>query len=260
MMKRTLALVYGISSYLLFFGVSVYGAGFIGGFLTPTRLDAPQQGSIIFALIVDLGLLAIFAIQHSVMARPRFKQWWTQIVPQPVERSTYVLFSSVALFAVFALWQPLGGAIWNLESTGGRIAVYTLFAAGWLIVLMATFLINHFDLFGLRQVWLYFRGRPYTSLRFATPGPYRWVRHPLYIGWMTVFWATPTMTAGHLAFALLLTVYMVAAARIEERDLVAHFGSRYEEYRRKVPMFVPRIPLGSRKSDRPKQEAVAATR
>jgi protein-S-isoprenylcysteine O-methyltransferase Ste14 len=245
---------------LLFLGVFLYAMGFIGGFLTPTKLDAPRDGMLIEAIAIDIGLLVLFALQHSVMARPRFKQWWTRFVPQQIERSTYVLFSNVALIVLFVLWRPLGGSIWNIENEAGRIAAYVLFAIGCGTVLLTTFLINHFDLFGLRQVWLYFRGKPYTSLRFSTPGLYRWVRHPLYIGWMISFWATPTMTAGHLIFAALLTIYMVGAAVIEERDLVAHFGWSYEEYRRRVPMFVPGIaPSGRRDVSSQQPETVASS-
>ena len=258
MANRILTLLYGLMSYAMFLAVSLYMLGFIGDFLTPTRLDGPREGTLIESLMIDFGLLALFALQHSVMARPRFKQWWTKFVPERIERSTYVVFSSLALFAVVLLWQPLGGTIWRIENPAGQVAAYVLFAIGWLTVLMSTYLINHFDLFGLRQVWLYFRGRPYTSLRFATPGPYRWVRHPLYIGWMITFWATPTMTAGHLFFAALLTIYMVGAAMLEERDLIAHFGSRYEEYRRQVPMFIPRLPMGSRQADPAKQAPATA--
>jgi protein-S-isoprenylcysteine O-methyltransferase Ste14 len=191
------------------------------------------------ALAVDLGLIALFALQHSGMARPAFKRWWVRFVPEVVERSTYVLLSSLALLLLFWFWQPIGGVVWATEGMAVSTVLYAVYAAGWLVTLLATFLINHFDLFGLRQVWLPFRGRPYAPLRFATPALYRIVRHPLYVGWLMVFWATPHMTAAHLAFAACLTAYILAAIRWEERDLVdAH--PEYADYRRQVPMLIPR--------------------
>lgn len=241
MLSRILVLAYGLAAYAMFLCVTLYAVGFVGGFITPTRLDGPLEGSFVAALFTDIALLLLFALQHSVMARPWFKRWWTQFIPQPIERSTYVIFTNVVMIAWFAWWQPLGGTLWRIESTLGQAIAYTFCAAGWLTVLSTTYLINHFDLFGLRQVWLYFRGRSYTTLRFVTPGPYRFVRHPLYIGWMIAFWATPYMTTGHFVFALVLTVYMVAAAMIEERDLVAYFGLHYQDYQRKVGMFVPKL-------------------
>jgi protein-S-isoprenylcysteine O-methyltransferase Ste14 len=224
-------------------GIFLYTVGFIGGFLTPTSLDDPREGSLASALVIDLGLLALFAVQHSGMARPGFKRWLTRFIPGPAERSTYVLLSSAALFVLFWQWQPLGGVVWEVTGDTARAAVFALYAVGWVIVLGTTFLINHFDLFGLRQVWLAFRGVPYTPLRFATPLPYRMVRHPLYIGWLTVFWAAPTMTAAHLLFAIGTTAYILAAIRWEERDLVsAH--PEYAAYRRRVPMLLPRLRVG----------------
>jgi protein-S-isoprenylcysteine O-methyltransferase Ste14 len=187
---------------------------------------------------VDLGLLVMFGVQHSVMARPAFKAMWTKIVPQAAERSTYVLFSSVAMFLLFWQWRPIGGVIWNIENAYGKIALYSLYAVGWVIVLLTTFLINHFDLFGLRQVALQLIGRPYTGLRFRTPALYKLVRHPLYVGWLMVFWFTPEMTAAHLLFAAGLTTYILIAIRYEERDLM-QMHHEYAEYRRRVPMMVP---------------------
>jgi protein-S-isoprenylcysteine O-methyltransferase Ste14 len=180
------------------------------------------------------------------MARPAFKRWWTRFVPKPVERSTYVLFSSLALIALFVYWQPIGGVIWNVQDPIGRAVLYGLFAFGWGLVLLATFLINHFDLFGLRQVWLYLRGKEYRPLNFGTPALYKIVRHPLYVGWFFAFWATPSMTVAHLFFALLTAAYILIAIRFEERDLLAEHGARYSEYRKQVPMLVPR--LGGRPS------------
>jgi protein-S-isoprenylcysteine O-methyltransferase Ste14 len=190
-------------------------------------------------------LLVLFGIQHSLMARPAFKTMWTKLVPQAAERSTYVLFSSIAMFLLFWQWQPIGGVIWNIDNAYGRITLYALYAAGWATVLLTTFLINHFDLFGLRQVTLQLIGRPYTVLRFRTPGPYRLVRHPLYVGWLMVFWFTPEMTAAHLLFAVALTTYILIAIQYEERDLV-QMHSEYAEYRRRVPMMVP---LGAPSAD-----------
>ena len=237
-MRRSFVLLFGISSYVLTLGVLGYLAGWMGGFVVPTRLDGPREGSVATALAFDLLLVAIFGLQHSVMARPGFKRWWTQFVPVDLERSVYMLASNAALALMFWQWRPLGGTIWHLESTAARTTMFALFGLGWVMVLTTTFLINHFDLFGLRQVWLSFRGRPYTQLRFVTPLPYRVVRHPLYVGWLTTFWATPTMTAAHLVFALGMTAYILVAIRYEERDLMeAHPG--YADYRRRVPMLVP---------------------
>ena len=239
MVRRTLILAYGLVAYAAFLASFLYAVGFVGGFLTPTRLDGPRDGSLAAALAIDLGLLALFAVQHSGMARPGFKRWLTRYVPRSAERSTYVLLSSLALFLMFWLWRPVGGVVWDVTGPS-REVLYALFAAGWLTVLVTTFLINHFDLFGLRQVWLQFRGVPYTPLKFATPGPYRVVRHPLYVGWLLAFWAAPTMTAAHLLFALVTTAYILVAIRWEERDLVT-FHPEYAAYRRRVGMLLPRL-------------------
>jgi methanethiol S-methyltransferase len=236
--SRSAIFAYGVASYLVFFVTFLYAAGFIGDFLVPKSIDSPAAIPFWQALLVNLGLLALFAIQHSVMARPAFKRWWTRIVPEPAERSTYVLFSSVALILLFVLWQPMGGTVWHVGNPIGRAVLYALFAFGWLLVLFATFLINHFDLFGLRQVWLHLRGREYTPLQFRTPGLYRHIRHPLYVGWFFAFWATPTMTVAHLVFALGTTAYILLAIRWEERDLVS-FLPEYAEYRNRVPMLIP---------------------
>ena len=174
------------------------------------------------------------------MARPAFKRWWTRIVPEPAERSTYVLFSSLALIAPVLAWRPIGGVVWDVESPLGRVVLYALFAFGWVLVLVSTFLINHFDLFGLRQVWLHLRGQPYTPLPFRTPGPYRLVRHPLYVGWFFAFWATPTMTVDAPALrASMTTAYILIAIQLEERDLVDALGDDYRQYRARVPMIIP---------------------
>ena len=239
MIERILFFAYGVVSYLIFFGTFLYAIGFIGNFWVPTRLDAPASGPLATATIVNVLLLTLFAVQHSVMARKWFKHWWTQAVPKPIERSTYVLFSSLALILLFWQWRPMGGVVWSVQDPIGVAVLYTLFAFGWTLVLVSTFLINHFDLFGLRQVWLYLLDRPYQRLKFGTPGPYRLLRHPLYVGWFFAFWATPTMTLAHLLFSVATTVYILLAIQFEERDLVREHGETYENYRRKVPMLVP---------------------
>lgn len=241
MARRVLIVSYGMAAYALFLVSMFYCVGFIGGFLTPTTLDAPRRGPVAAALAVDLGLIFLFALQHSGMARPAFKRWWTRYVPEAAERSTYVLFSSVLLMLLFWYWQPIGGMVWEIESTAGRVVMYALFAAGLILILAATFLIDHFDLFGLRQVWLHFQGKPYTRLRFGTPALYGLVRHPLYVGWLLTFWATPRMSLAHLVFAAGLTAYILIAIRWEERDLAAAHPE-YGLYRQHVPMLIPRWP------------------
>lgn len=240
-LRRWLILLYGIISYLIFLGTFLYAIGFIGNFLVPTALDGPRTMPLTGAVAVNLGLLALFAVQHSVMARRGFKRWLTRRVPEPAERSTYVLFSSLALIALFAFWQPLGGTIWQVEDVAGQTLLYAGYAFGWIVVLVSTFLTSHTDLFGLRQVWLNFRRRPYTPLRFVTPWPYRLVRHPLYVGWLFVFWSTPLMTVSHLLFAVMTTGYILIGIMLEERDLVAEHGTTYERYRREVPMLIPAL-------------------
>ncbi len=240
-MKRFSIFLYGVVSYAIFFATFLYAVGFVGNFLVPGTLDGAPREAFGTSLMIDLGLLGLFAIQHSVMARPFFKKWLTRFVPEPAERSTYVLMSSLALIALFAFWQPLGGSVWAVTDPIAQGALWGMFAFGWLLVLMSTFLINHFDLFGLRQVWLQLRGKPYTNIGFRTPGPYRYVRHPLYVGWLFVFWATPTMTLSHLVFAVMTTAYILVGIRFEERDLVSHLGPDYRDYRRHVPMLIPRL-------------------
>ena len=238
MIKRIGFFVYGVVSYAIFFATFLYAIGFIGGFLVPTTLDGAPRVPLAAGLAVNAALLGLFAVQHSVMARKWFKERWTRIVPPVLERSTYVLLSSVALVLVFRFWQPLGGVVWQVDDPLARNLLYAGFAFGWALVLVSTFLINHFDLFGLRQVWLYLRDRPYTQLRFGTPGPYRLVRHPLYVGWFFAFWMTPVMTYAHLLFAVATTAYILVAIQFEERDLVREHPE-YADYRRRVPMLVP---------------------
>lgn len=251
MIKRLLLFVYGVTSYLVFLATFLYAIAFVGGFIVPTRLDGPLEGSLAEALAIDAALLTLFAVQHSVMARPWFKRRWTRVVPSTIERSTYVLCASLALLLLFWQWRPIGFEIWFVDSPAARVGLWALFAAGWGTVLTTTFLINHFDLFGLRQVWLSLLGKPYTPVSFRTPLPYRYVRHPLYLGFLFAFWATPQMTLAHLVFALATTAYIVLAIQFEEHDLVAEHGVAYEEYRRTVPMLLP----GRAKMRRPRSKA-----
>ena len=239
MFKRISVFLYGVASYAVFFATFLYAVGFIGNFAVPVTMDGTPVLSTGNALIVDMVLLGMFALQHSIMARPLFKRWIPRFIPESAERSTYVLMSSLALIALFACWRPLGGDVWDVQDPAARGVLYGCFAFGWLLVLVSTFLINHFDLFGLRQVWLQLVGEPYTPLRFGTPGPYRLVRHPLYLGWLFCFWATPTMTGTHLLFAFVTTAYIFVAIQFEERDLVDSLGEDYRRYRARVPMILP---------------------
>jgi protein-S-isoprenylcysteine O-methyltransferase Ste14 len=237
-MKRCFVLLYGVMCYAISFATLLYALGFIGNFGVPRTMDSAPTTGLGEALAINVALLAVFALQHSVMARPAFKRWWTRIVPRVIERSTYTLLSSLALLLLFWQWRPIGAVIWQVENDLGRTLLYAGFAFGWLLVLLTTFLINHFDLFGLRQVWLYFRGRPYVEVPFRTPALYKLVRHPLYVGWFFAFWCTPTMTAAHLLFAVMTTAYILVAIRFEERDLVRAFPE-YAQYRERVPMLIP---------------------
>jgi methanethiol S-methyltransferase len=236
---RFAAFFYGLVCYAISFVTLLYACGFVGNFVVPRSIDAAPAIAWPIALLVDAALLGVFGLQHSVMARQGFKNWWTQFVPKPIERSTYILFTSLCLIALFYFWQPIGGSIWNVVNPTGVAILYALFGLGWLLVLATTFLIHHFDLFGLRQVWLYLRGKEYTPLKFATPSLYRYVRHPLYVGLLLAFWSTPIMTATHLAFALMTTAYILIGIQLEERDLANIHGNEYADYRRQVPMLVP---------------------
>ncbi|WP_172146254.1 methanethiol S-methyltransferase [Pseudomonas tumuqii] len=240
-MKRFAIFLYGVGSYAVFFATFLYAIAFIGNLpLVPRTIDGVPEMAFGNALVINTLLLAVFAIQHSVMARPAFKAWWTRIIPQAAERSTYVLLSSLALIALFHFWQPMGGVIWQVENRSGQLPLLAGFGFGWALVLYSTFLINHFDLFGLRQVWLQLLGKPYTALPFKTPAAYKLVRHPLYLGWLFVFWCTPQMTVAHLLFAVLTSVYILIGIFLEERDLLkAH--PEYEAYRQRVPMLLPSV-------------------
>jgi protein-S-isoprenylcysteine O-methyltransferase Ste14 len=241
MIKRISVFTYGLACYAVFFVTLLYAIGFLGNFGVPKSIDSGPEGSSYSAFAIDAALLALFAVQHSVMARPWFKKAWTRIVPEPAERSTYVLLSSVALLLLFWQWRPIGGTIWRLDGGIMESVLMGLYAAGLLIVLLSTFLINHFDLFGLRQVYLYLVGRKYTQLQFRTPFFYSYVRHPLYFGWLLTFWAAPVMTVAHLFFAVMTTSYILLAIRFEESDLLALHGDDYARYRKEVPMIVPRL-------------------
>jgi protein-S-isoprenylcysteine O-methyltransferase Ste14 len=239
-MRRWLFFVYGTVCHLLFLATFAWMAGFVGNSLVSKSIDSTAAGPISKAILVDVLLLALFAVQHSVMARPGFKRVWTRIIPEPIERSTYVLVSCAVTLLLMWQWRGIDQVVWNAQPPMLRGFLWGLFAIGWLLVPLASLLINHFDLFGTRQVWLHLLGRDYQALPFRVPSLYKHLRHPLYIGWAIAFWATPTMSVGHLLFAGVLTVYMGLAALVEERDLIAHFGHQYEEYRRRVPMFIPR--------------------
>jgi methanethiol S-methyltransferase len=245
-----LAFLYGAVSYALFLAVFLYAIAFVGGLPVPKTVDTGVAGPLAEALIVNVLLLGLFAVQHSVMARPGFKRWWTRLVPRSVERSTYVLLASLALALLYWQWRPIAGAVWEIANPAGRMAMYALFALGWLVVLLSTFMINHFDLFGLRQVWLRARGADYTEVQFVTRGFYKFVRHPIMLGFLIAFWATPRMTLGHLLFSAVTTAYIFIGIFFEERDLAAAHGRSFEKYRSEVPMI---LPLGTRKPEEPKR-------
>ena len=240
-MKKFFSLFYGIVCYLVFLGTFLYAIGFVGNLLVPKTIDSQPEVPLLTAILVDASLLLLFALQHSIMARPAFKRWWTKIIPEHLERSTYVVLASLCLILMVWQWQPVGGIIWSVENETIKNLLLASFLSGWLMVLASTFLINHFDLFGLRQVWLYFTGKPYTQLPFRIPFLYRFVRHPLYLGFMIAFWSAPVMTTAHLLFAVLTTGYILTAIQLEEKDLVGVFGDKYRAYRKWVPMIIPFI-------------------
>jgi methanethiol S-methyltransferase len=238
------SLFYGAMAYVIFVGTLLYAVAFVGNLPAPKTVDSGETGPLGLALIVDLLLLGLFAVQHSVMARPWFKHWWTRLVPKPVERSTYVLFASLVLLALYWQWRPISAPVWSVTNPTGAALLQAVFWAGWTLALVSTFLINHFELFGLRQAFARLRGRALPPPRFETPSLYRWVRHPLYLGFLFSFWATPSMSGGHLLFALVMTGYILIAIQFEERDLIDLFGDQYRRYREQVAMLFP-WPAGS---------------
>ena len=238
-MSRIFFLIYGGISYLTFFATFMYFVGFVTNQYVPKSIDGYPELPFMTALLNNLALVGIFALQHSVMARPGFKKWWIEVVPEPIERSTYVLFSNLALMLLFWKWQPMGGVVWSVGSpfiSGLLVAISLL---GFSLILVSSFMINHFDFFGLRQVWLYFRNKPYKPLQFTTAYLYQHVRHPLYLGFIIGSWAAPVMTLTHLIFATIITAYVLLGIYLEEKDLVARHGKTYVDYKKRIPMLIP---------------------
>jgi len=243
---RAAAFLYGILAYLLFFATILYTIGFVGGFVVPKTIDSGSAGSTAQALVVNLLLMTLFAVQHSLMARREFKRWWTRFVPTSIERSTYVLLASLAVVLLLWQWRPLPTVVWQISDPRLAMIVTGFSFLGWVILFTSTFLINHFELFGLHQVANNLSGRPMPAPRFRTPLYYQFVRHPIYLGFIIAFWAAPTMTVGHLLFAGVTTAYILIGIQLEERDLVAQFGDEYRRYRRRVSMLVPWRKSGAR--------------
>jgi methanethiol S-methyltransferase len=241
LMKRTFFLIYGLVAYLIFLATFFYAVGFVSMLFVPKHIDSLPRAPMGYAFLVNTGLLLLFVLQLSFMARAGFKQRWIRIIPEPIERSTYVLLTSLCLILLFWQWKPMGGFIWDIESELAIILLNVLCITGFGVVLVSTFLTNHFDLFGLRQVWFYSKGKKYHSLPFRTPFFYKYVRHPMYLGLMIAFWATPVMTVAHLFLALMMTTYMVTAIRWEEKNLLKNFGKQYLDYKSSAPMLIPFI-------------------
>ncbi|MCB0632527.1 MAG: isoprenylcysteine carboxylmethyltransferase family protein [Saprospiraceae bacterium] len=238
-MSRILFLIYAGFNYLTFLVAFSYAIGFVTNLLVPKAIDGVPQVPLSAAIINNLTLLAIFAVQHSVMARPKFKQWWTRIIPAPIERSTYVLFSNLALILLMWKWEPMGGVIWSVSSPLVSGLLTALSLLGFAILIASTFMVDHWDLFGLRQVWAYFTGKTYTPPKFKTAYLYKYVRHPLYLGFVIGFWAAPTMTVTHLIFTVMCTGYILVGIYLEEKDLTSYFGDTYRNYKKRIPMLIP---------------------
>jgi len=239
-MKRYLIIGYGAAAYMLFLAAFLYLVGFVADLVVPRTVDHGLPAPIGQAVLVNVLLVGAFGVQHSVMARPAFKAWWTRFVPPAIERSTYVVLASAVLVLLYWQWRTMPAVIWDVRLPAGRALVWAVFWLGWAIALAATFMVSHFDLFGLRQVYLAWRGKPYTHIGFHARWLYRLVRHPLMLGFFIAFWAAPTMTAGHLLFSIAMSGYILIAVQMEERDLVSQLGDTYRDYRRDVPMLLPR--------------------
>ena len=237
-MSRVLSFAYGAVSYVIFLVTFLYAIGFVGNVVVPKSIDSGAESALVPSLLVNTALLLLFAVQHSVMARPWFKKWWTQFVPHAIERSTFVLFASVALIVLYWQWRPLKQVVWDLDGAGAAI-MQVIFWSGWILVLLSTFMISHFHLFGLKQVHQNLRGETLTDPKFDARALYRYMRHPIMAGFFLAFWGAPRMTMGHLLFSIATTGYILVALQFEERDLVRAFGEKYERYRREVRMFLP---------------------
>ena len=249
-MLKFIIFLYGLISYALFFIAFLYSVGFVGNLIVPKSIDSGSESGILEAILVNLLLLSLFAIQHSVMARPKFKKWWTTIVNPAAERSTYVLLTSLILFLIFWQWRPMTSIVWEVENETIALIIQVVFWFGWLVVLLSTFMINHFHLFGLDQVFNFLRNRAPTGLKFKESFFYKLVRHPIMTGFIIAFWATPTMTTGHLLFAAVTTAYIVVAVKyFEEKDLVNEIGEAYVDYQKRVPMLIPFAKFGKPKKD-----------
>ena len=238
---RILFFLYGLVAYLLFFAAILYGIGFVGNLWVPKGIDSGAPVSLASAIVVNVSLLLLFAVQHNIMARRWFKDWWTQFVPRPIERSTFVAFSSLILLLLYWQWRPMPETVWHVDNSLGRGVLWALYFLGWAIVFYSSFVIDHFELFGLKQVWMYLTGRELAATPFSERSIYRWVRHPLMLGFILAFWSAPSMSQGRLLFAAVTTVWILIAIRIEERDLDAIIGEPYREYRQRTPMIVPSL-------------------